>query len=102
MRKFSAALIVLAASAVAGTASAASISVPAVPAQSAYQTVADTQMVVTHAYANLRDKPSTSGKLLGKLDKGTKVDVLGKAAGGKWLHVKADTKEGYVAANLLK
>jgi uncharacterized protein YgiM (DUF1202 family) len=103
MRKFSSAVIVLASSIVmAGAASAASISVPNVPAKPAFQTVADKQMVVSHPYANLREKPTTSSKLLGKLDKGTKVDVIEKVAGGKWTHVKVNNMEGYIATNLLK
>lgn len=91
----------LALGSLASGASALSLSVPQV-AQQTVIAVADTQAVVTHAYAHLREKPSTSSKLLGTLKKGTKVDVLGKVEGGKWTHVKANNLEGYVATNLLK
>ena len=84
-----------------GSASALSLAVPQVQHQSAIA-VADTQAVVTHAYAHLREKPSTSSKLLGTLKKGTKVDIIEKVEGGKWAHVKANNLEGYVATNLLK
>jgi Bacterial SH3 domain. len=55
-----------------------------------------------YGYANLRDKPSTSAKVLKKLTKGTKVAVLEKVAGGSWLHVKVGTLDGYVQAKLVK
>lgn len=83
-----------------GSASALSLAVPHVAHQTAIA-VADTQAIVSHPYAHLREKPSTSSKLLGTLKKGTKVEVLGKE-GGKWTHVKVNNLEGYVATNLLK
>ena len=87
-----------------GTASAGMISTTPAPAKTAVLTVADTEMTVSNAYgyANLRDKPSTSGKVLKKLTKGSKVAVLEKVAGGSWLHVKVGTLDGYVLAKLVK
>ncbi|HVJ44387.1 MAG TPA: SH3 domain-containing protein [Dongiaceae bacterium] len=107
MRYFSATSLAVLTAAVAlgslvsGSASALSLSVPQVAHQTAIA-IADTQGVVTHAYAHLREKPSTSSKLLGTLKKGTKVDIIEKVEGGKWAHVKANNLEGYVATNLLK
>jgi uncharacterized protein YgiM (DUF1202 family) len=87
-----------------GTAAAGMISPPNLPVASLAQTVADQEMTVSNSYgyANLRAKPSTSGKLLGKLPEGTKVVVIEKVAGGAWVHVKAGDKTGYIKANLLK
>jgi len=84
-----------------GNASALTISVPQVAHPAAID-IADTQAEVTHAYAHLREKPTTSSKLLGTLKKGTKLDVIEKVEGGKWAHVKAGNLDGYVATNLLK
>ena len=87
-----------------GTASAAMISATPAPSTTTVLTVADTEMTVSnpYGYANLRDKPSTSAKVLKKLTKGTKVAVLEKVAGGTWLHVKVGTLGGYVQAKLVK
>jgi uncharacterized protein YgiM (DUF1202 family) len=84
------------------TAFALSVSVPQIAPATGAITVADTQAVVSHAYAHLREKPSTSSKILAKLNKGTKVEVIEKVEGGKWAHVKVNNLEGYVATNLLK
>ncbi|HEX9449645.1 MAG TPA: SH3 domain-containing protein [Dongiaceae bacterium] len=108
MRHLSAGLVAslataaLFASAVPQNASALSISAPQVAPASAAITVADMQAVVSHAYAHLREKPSTNSKILAKLNKGTKVDVIEKVEGGKWAHVKVNNLEGYIATNLLK
>lgn len=74
---------------------------PAVPSMPALQTIAEMQMTVSSKYANLREKPTTSSKILEKLNNGTKVDVIGKVAGGKWAHVKVDNMEGYISTKLL-
>ena len=88
-----------------GTASAGMISATPAPATTtSVLSVADTEVTVSNAYgyANLRDKPSTSAKVLKKLTKGSKVAVLEKVAGGTWLHVKVGTLDGYVLAKLVK
>jgi len=85
---------------VTGGASAATISIPSAPTSPAFHTVADMQMIVAHAYAHLREKPTTSSKILATLNKGAKVDVVEK--GGKWTHVKANNMDGYISTNLLK
>jgi|SRR5262245_4629616 len=89
----------IAAALLAGTASAATFLTPAVPSTPGVQTVAEMEMTVSSTYANLREKPTTSSKLLGKLDKGTKVEVIKK--GPKWTQVKVNNMEGYVATKLL-
>jgi uncharacterized protein YgiM (DUF1202 family) len=90
--------------AAAGSAAAGVISPPNLAVVSLAQTVADQEMTVSNSYgyANLRDKPSASGKILGRLTEGTKVVVIEKTAGGTWVHVKVGDKVGYVKANLLK
>ena len=83
-------------------AQAATFPMPVAPAAPGFQVVASMQMEVAHSYANLREKPTTHSKLLAKLDKGTKVDVIEKVSGGKWTHVKVNGMEGYISTNLLK
>ena len=88
-----------------GSAAAGVISPPNLPAVSSAQTVADEEKMTvsnSYGYADLRDKPSTAGKILDKLTEGTKVVVIKKVAGGSWVHVKVGDKTGYVKANLLK
>ena len=85
-----------------GAASAGMISTTPAPDTASIVRVADTEMTVqnSYGYANLRDKPSTSAKVVQKLPQGTKVTVV-KVAGG-WAHVKVGDKEGYVRSQLLK
>jgi uncharacterized protein YgiM (DUF1202 family) len=87
---------------VSGSASAAMLSPPAVPANPMLVTVDAMQMMVSSSYAHLREKPTTHSKMLATLDHGTKVDVIEKVDAGKWVHVKAKGMDGYIAANLLK
>lgn len=49
--------------------------------------------------AAVRKSPSTSGKLLGTVKKGTKVSVY--QVKGKWAQVKVSGKKGYMATNTL-
>jgi hypothetical protein len=72
------------------------------PAMTGLLAVADTQMEVAGAYANMRAKPTTQAKLLAKLNHATKVDILGKVEHDRWYHVKANGIEGYIRADLLK
>ncbi len=87
-----------------GNASAQMIQPSPPPAGSMALSVAEQEMTVSnkYGYANLRQKPSTSGKLLDKLPQGTKVLVIEKVSGGTWVHVKVGGKEGYIQAKLLK
>jgi uncharacterized protein YgiM (DUF1202 family) len=90
--------------AAAESAAAGAISPPHLPVVSIGQIVADQEMTVSNSYgyANLRERPSASGKLLGRLPEGTKVVVIEKIAGGTWVHVKVGDKVGYIKTNLLK
>jgi len=85
-------------------AQASPMATPVLPTQQGYITVADMTMTVSNSegYANLRKEPTSHSELIQKLNAGTKVTILGKAAGGKWYHVKVGDKEGYIARNLLK
>jgi len=87
-----------------GTASAAMTTPAPKAATTAIVKVADTEMTVSNSYgyANLRQKPSTSAKVLQKLSQGTKVTVVEKVSGGAWSRVKVGDKEGYVQTKLLK
>ncbi len=52
--------------------------------------------------ANLRSGPSTSGKVVGKLSAGERVEVLGGVPGSNWLLVgRGGYGAGYVSASLL-
>jgi uncharacterized protein YgiM (DUF1202 family) len=84
------------------SAAAANPAAPPLAGAPAPVMVADMQMTVTSPYANLREKPSTSSKILTKLPQGTKVDMLDKAVGGRWVHVRANNMEGYIDQKLLK
>ena len=53
--------------------------------------------------ANLRSGPSTSGKVVGKLSAGERVEVLGGAPNSNWLLVgRSGYGAGYVSASLLR
>ena len=88
----------------AGTASAGIIATPDLSASGSYLTVAatTTTMTVSHAYAHLREQPTTKSALLATLKHGTKVEVIEKVDNGKWSHVKVAGKEGYISTSLLK
>ena len=53
--------------------------------------------------ANLRSSPSTTGKVVGKLSAGERVEILGGAPNSNWLLVgRNGYGAGYVAASLLR
>ena len=79
---------------------AATFTIPSPSLPSSYLNVADQEMVVTGTAVNLRAKPSTSGKVLIKLNSGEKVTVVGTS--GSWSRVKYKTYEGYVSTKFLK
>jgi uncharacterized protein YgiM (DUF1202 family) len=88
----------------ASAASAGLMTVP-MPPMSGYLSVAAVQMIVSHSYAHLREKPTSHSARLATLKQGTKVDVLETVAGvehGRWAHVKVGSQEGFIALNLLK
>ena len=77
---------------------------PPVSLHSAFRTIADggTMTVIGESGAYLQDQPSTAGKRLERLVRGTTVTVIEKVKSGTWAHVKADDKEGYIDMKLLK
>jgi uncharacterized protein YgiM (DUF1202 family) len=105
MRKVLSCMIALLAGFLASAASAGVMNMPKPPLASTYLSVAAMQMMVSHSYAHLREKPTSHSTLVATLKQGTKVDVLEKVAGvdhGTWAHVKVGGQEGYIALNLLK
>jgi uncharacterized protein YgiM (DUF1202 family) len=90
------------AAALASSAIAAPMSNLPAPSAQGYQTVADTEMTVSVTNANLRDKPTTYGKVLARVPQGTKVMVTETVAGGKWAHVKVNNLDGYIFIKSLK
>ena len=101
MRMIPLAAVLLAAATLTGQASAVTFPNPTAPAMPGFVKAAAMQMEVSNATANLREKPTTKSKILAKLKKGTKVDVVEKVAGGKWTHVKVENMDGYISSNLL-
>jgi uncharacterized protein YgiM (DUF1202 family) len=87
-----------------GNASAGLMEAPSIAVARPLLAAADVEMTVSnkYGYANLRQGPGTSSKLLDKLPQGTKVTAIEKVAGGAWIHVKVGDKEGYIQAKLLK
>jgi uncharacterized protein YgiM (DUF1202 family) len=51
-------------------------------------------------YANLRAEPTTKSQLVGKVNQGTKLEVVGTS--GDWTQVKSGDKTGYINNKLLK
>jgi uncharacterized protein YgiM (DUF1202 family) len=51
-------------------------------------------------YAKLRAEPSTKSQMLGKVNQGTKLEVLGTS--GDWTQVKWGDKTGYINNGLLR
>jgi uncharacterized protein YgiM (DUF1202 family) len=79
---------------------AGSLAMPLPTPPSPYVAVAAQEMVVTGTAVNLRAAPSTSGKVLTKLNTGAKVMVVGSS--GSWTRVKYKTYEGYISTRFLK
>jgi len=59
------------------------------------------KLEVTASQLNVRDKPSSSGAVLGRFTKGTVVTYLGKSADG-WHYVTDGTLTGWCSAEYLK
>lgn len=58
--------------------------------------------VTTAGLVNVRAEPSTQGALLGQLERGEVLSVLGANPAGDWYHVRLDTGEtGWMYADLL-
>ncbi len=54
---------------------------------------------VQKARANIRSEPSVGAKLVGQADRGSKLNVVGRA--GKWTQVERGATRGWVSGNLL-
>lgn len=55
---------------------------------------------VNTAKLNVRDQPSLSGRVIGGLNQGDIVDVLGKSADGAWYQIQYGGKKAWVFASL--
>ena len=53
-------------------------------------------VTVSEGKVNIRETPSTDGKIVGKIGKDAGCDVLGEE--GDWLHIKSGEVEGYIKA----
>ena len=78
----------------------AATAAPAITATHAAPTAAAKKTMITTADLNLRKSPSTSGKIITTLKKGTKVTVTGSS--GSWRKVTVGTRTGWVAGKFLK
>lgn len=90
------------AAALSSTAIAAPLSHLPAPSTNGYQAAATMEMTVQVANANLREKPTTSAKILAKVPQGTKVAVTEVVDSGKWAHVTFNNLDGYIAIKSLK
>ena len=50
----------------------------------------------------LREKPTSSARILDRLAAGKKVPMLGQTDDGNWVHVRADGKDGWIQAAAVK
>jgi len=94
-------LILLGGLALGGPAWSAPIPRDAIPTGGAIVRVqaAGGTVSVRTAYANLRAEPTTKSQLLGRVNHGVKLQVLGTS--GDWTQVKSGDKTGYVNNKLL-
>ena len=53
-------------------------------------------VTVSEGKVNIRETPSTDGKIVGKIGKDAGCDVLGEE--GEWLHIRSGEVEGYIKA----
>lgn len=60
------------------------------------------EVKIEDGYLNIRDKPSTKGKIIGKLYNGDKVTIEESSADGKWLKITKGDIKGYVSKDYIK
>ena len=48
----------------------------------------------------LREKPTSSARILDRLPAGKKVPMLGQSDDGNWVHVRANGHEGWISAEI--
>jgi hypothetical protein len=56
--------------------------------------------VETKVRAIMRDRPAPSARIVDRLPSGKKLKLLGQS--GNWIHVRAGSKDGWIAASELK
>ena len=60
------------------------------------------EVKIEDGYLNIRDKPSTKGKIIGKLYNGDKVTIEESSADGKWLKITKGDIKGYVSKKYIR
>ena len=60
------------------------------------------EVKIEDGYLNVRDKPSTKGKIIGKLYNGDIVTIEETSADGKWLKITKGDIKGYVSKDYIK
>lgn len=60
------------------------------------------EVKIEDGYLNIRDKPSTKGKIMGKLYNGDRVTIEESSADGKWLKIIKEDIKGYVSKDYIK
>jgi mannosyl-glycoprotein endo-beta-N-acetylglucosaminidase len=83
-----------------GIAQAAPLGTPVFAQPSLLQMVADQEMTVMGTAVNVRQHPTTSSKVLIKLNNGAKVTAVGSS--GSWTRVKINGMDGYISTRFLK
>ena len=83
-----------------GIARAAPLGTPIFAPPSLLQNVADQEMTVTGTAVNVRQHPTSSSKVLTKLNSGAKVMAVGSS--GSWTRVKINGMDGYISTRFLK
>jgi uncharacterized protein YgiM (DUF1202 family) len=83
-----------------GIARAAPLGTPIFAQPSLLQKIADQEMTVTGTAVNVRQHPTSSSKVLTKLNSGAKVMAVGTS--GSWTRVKINGMDGYISTRFLK
>ena len=83
-----------------GIAQAAPLGTPVVAPPSLLQMVADQEMTVMGTAVNVRQHPTSSSKVLAKLNSGAKVMAVGSS--GSWTRIKINGMDGYISTRFLK
>lgn len=60
------------------------------------------EVKIEDGYLNIRDKPSTKGKIIGKLYNSDRVTIEESSADGKWLKIMKEDIKGYVSKDYIK
>ncbi len=60
------------------------------------------EVKIEDGYLNIRDKPSTKGKIIGKLYNSDRVTIEESSADGKWLKIMKEDIKGYASKDYIK